>query len=249
MISEAAVRESRRRMLGDALAIATYALPVGLVYGLAALQAHFTLLDAISSSVVVFAGGSQFAAVGLVKDAAPWLAIVGVTALVNARHLLYSAALAPYTAGRPLKERAFMAHFLTDETFALSVAHFRRLAKFDAHGYWVAAMFIFIPWNIGTALGYLAGGAVDTHKLGLDVAFPAAMAGLSIGMVSGRRDLAAAVGAVAVAVPVGLFGGTSVGLVAGAVFGPFFGLAVPASAGDKSGDRETPEPSAAAGLP
>jgi hypothetical protein len=50
-------------------------------------------------------------------------------------------------------------------------------------------------------------------------------------------------------VPVGLFGGTSVGLVAGAVFGPFFGLAVPASAGDKSGDRETPEPSAAAGLP
>jgi 4-azaleucine resistance transporter AzlC len=243
------VQESRRRMLGDAVAIATYALPVGLVYGLAALQAHFTLLDAITSSVVVFAGGSQFAAVGLVKDAAPWIAIVGVTALINARHLLYSAALAPYTSARPLKERAFMAHFLTDETFALSMTHFRRLGKFDARGYWLAAMFIFVPWNIGTALGYLAGGAVDTHKLGLDVAFPAAMAGLSIGMVSGRRDLAAAVGAVAVAVPVALVGGTAVGLVAGAVIGPFFGLAVRASAGDKSGDRETPEPSAAAGLP
>ncbi|HEX7498209.1 MAG TPA: AzlC family ABC transporter permease [Candidatus Limnocylindrales bacterium] len=243
------VQESRRRMLGDALAIATYALPVGLVYGLAALQAHFTLFDVVASSVVVLAGGSQFAAAGMVKDGAPWLAIVGVTLLVNARHLLYSAAVAPYTAERPRTERAFMAHFLTDETFALSLAHFRRLGRFDARGYWLAAMVIFIPWNVGSALGYLAGGAVDTHRLGLDVAFPAAMAGLSIGMVSGRRDFAAAVGAVAVAVPVALVGGTSVGLVAGAVLGPFFGLAVPASAGDKSGDRETPEPSAAAGLP
>jgi 4-azaleucine resistance transporter AzlC len=249
MGSETTVQDSRRQMLGDALAIAAYALPVGLVYGLAALQAHFTLLDVISASVVVLAGGSQFAAAGMVKDGAPWLAIVGVTLLVNARHLLYSAAVAPYMAERPRRERAFMAHFLTDETFALSLAHFRRLGRFDARGYWLAAMVIFIPWNVGSVLGYLAGGAVDTHRLGLDVAFPAAMAGLSIGMVSGRRDLAAAVGAVAVAVPVGLVGGASVGLVAGAVVGPFFGLAVPASAGDKSGDRETPEPSAAAGLP
>jgi 4-azaleucine resistance transporter AzlC len=236
-------------MLGDAVAVASYALPVGLVYGLAALQAHFSLLDAITSSVVVFAGGSQFAAVGLVKDAAPWLAIVGVTALVNARHLLYSAALAPYTAGRPVKERAFMAHFLTDETFALSMTHFRRLGRFDPRGYWLAAMFIFVPWNIGTALGYLAGGAVDVHRLGLDIAFPAAMAGLSLGMVSGRRDVAAALGAVAIALPVGLVGGPSVGLVAGAVFGPFFGLAVPPSAKEKLITAETPEPAAQAGLP
>jgi len=40
------------------------------------------------------------------------------------------------------------------------------------------------------------------------------MAGLSLGMVSGRRDVAAALGAVAIAVPVGLIGGPSVGLVA-----------------------------------
>ena len=46
MSSGATVQESRRQLLGDALAIAAYALPVGLVYGLATLQAHFTLLDA-----------------------------------------------------------------------------------------------------------------------------------------------------------------------------------------------------------
>ena len=243
------VRESRRRLVGDALAIAAYALPVGLVYGLAALQAHFTLLDVVVSCVVVLAGGAQFAAAGMVKDGAPWLAIAGVTLLVNARHLLYSAAIAPYTAERPRQERAFMAQFLTDETFALSLAHFRRIGRFDARGYWLGALVILVPWTLGSAIGYLAGGAVDARRLGLNVAFPAAMAGLSLGMVSGRRDVAAALGAVAVAVPVGLVGGASVGLVAGAVIGPFFGLAVPVSVNDRSGDRETPEPSAAAGLP
>jgi len=243
------VGESRRQLIRDALAIAAYALPVGLVYGLAALQAHFTLLDVVVSCLVVLAGGAQFAAAGMVKDGAPWLAIAGVTALVNARHLLYSAAVAPYTAARPRKERAFMAHFLTDETFALSLTHFRRIGRLDGRGYWVAALAILVPWTLGSAIGYLAAGAVDTRRLGLAVAFPAAMAGLSLGMVSGRRDVAAALGAVAVAVPLGLVGGASLGLVAGAVVGPFIGLAVPASPAEESSAPETPEPSAEAGLP
>ena len=66
-----AVGESRRQLTRDGLAIAAYALPVGLVYGLAALQAHFTLLDVVAASVVVLAGGSQFAAAGMVKAGTP----------------------------------------------------------------------------------------------------------------------------------------------------------------------------------
>jgi 4-azaleucine resistance transporter AzlC len=221
------------------MAIAAYALPVGLVYGLLTLQAHFTLLDVVVSCLVVLAGGAQFAAAGLVKDHASWAAIAGVTLLINARHLLYSAAIAPYTAARSLRERAVMAHFLTDETFALSLAHFRRIGRFDARGYWLGALVILVPWTLGSALGYLAAGAVDTTRLGLDVAFPAAMAGLSLGMVSGRRDVAAAAGAVLVAVPVGLLGGPSVGLVAGAAIGPLAGLAVPARHGEIPASAES----------
>lgn len=243
------VAESRRRLVRDSLAIATYAFPVGLVYGLATLQAHFSALDVVFACLVVLAGGAQFAAVGMVKDGAPWAAIVAVTALVNARHLLYSAALAPYTATRPHKERAFMAHFLTDETFALSLAHFRRIGGFDRRAYWMAVMVVLIPWPLGSITGYLAAGSVDTQRLGLDIAFPAAMAGLSLGMVSGRRDVAAVAGAVVVALGVGLLGGASVGLVAGAAFGPVFGLMVPPSEHDESAEPERPEPSSEAGLP
>ncbi len=247
--SSSLVRESRRRMSRDALVIASYALPVGLVYGLATLQAGLSLADTVLMCLLVLAGGAQFAAAGMIKDGAPWLAIAGVTLLVNARHLLYSAAVAPYTTAASRRERAVLSHFLTDEAFALSLAHFRRIGRLDRPGYWIAAMAVLVPWTLGSAIGHLAGGAVDTKQLGLDVAFPAAMAGLSLGMVSGRRDLAAALGAVAVAVPAGLAAGASIGLVAGAVLGPLFGLAVPASPGEESTAPETPEPFAREGLP
>lgn len=245
----AAVSKSRRRMTRDGLAIAAYALPVGLVFGLTALQAHYSFWDVMANSAIAFAGGAQFAAAGMVKDGASWFAIAGVVALVNARHLLYSAAIAPYATERPRRERAVMAHFLTDETFALALGHFRRIGQFDRRAYWIASMAIFLPWTIGSGIGYIVAGAVDTNGLGLDIAFPAAMAGLSLGMVSGRRDVAAALGAVAIAVPVGLAGGASIGLVAGALVGPIFGLAVPASPTDESSAPETPQPSAGAGLP
>jgi 4-azaleucine resistance transporter AzlC len=246
------VEQSRRRLIGDGLAIAAYAVPVGLVYGLLTVRAHFTLPDVVVSCLVVLAGGSQFAAAGLIKDHASWIAIAGVTLLINARHLLYSAAIAPYTVTRSRRERAVMAHFLTDETFALSLAHFRRIGRFDARGYWIGAMVIMVPWTLGSAIGYLASGAVDTNRLGLDVAFPAAMAGLSLGMVSGRRDIAAAAGAVLVAVPVGLAAGPSVGLVAGAVLGPLIGMAMPGRPGESDASAETidaTERAAEEGLP
>jgi 4-azaleucine resistance transporter AzlC len=244
-----AAAESRGRLERDALVIAAYAFPVGLVYGLATLQAGFSVFDTIAMCLLVLAGGAQFAAVGMVGDGAPWLAIAGVTLLVNARHLLYSAALAPYLSAAGRRERAFLAHFLTDESFALSLAHFRRIGRLDRRGFWLAAMAVTIPWTAGSTVGFLAGGAVDIERLGLDIAFPAAMAGLSLGMVTGRRDVAAALGAVVVAVPAGLAAGASVGLIAGAVVGPLVGLAVPPGPNDESVRPETPEPAAEAGLP
>jgi hypothetical protein len=121
------LRRLRRRLAFESLGISLSAGAFGLVYGLAARNAGFSLIEAMAMSVFVIAGAAQFAAVGLVAQAVPWPAIVLLTALLNARHLLYSAALAPWVAGRRNLERAAMAHVLTDETFALSLAHFQRV--------------------------------------------------------------------------------------------------------------------------
>src|SRR5690348_9660952 len=90
--------DSRRRLLLDSLAIAVSGIGFGLVYGLSARAAGFSALEAGAMSIVVFAGASQFAAVGYVAGGLSWAAIILFTAFLNARHLLYSAALAPYLA-------------------------------------------------------------------------------------------------------------------------------------------------------
>ena len=51
-------------------------------------------------STIVFAGAAQFAAVGYVASGLPWPGIILLTALLNARHLLYSAALRAVAARR-----------------------------------------------------------------------------------------------------------------------------------------------------
>ena len=72
----------------------------GLVFGITAQAAGYSPLEAGAMSVLVFAGASQFVAIGYVAGGFPWLAIVLLTAFLNARHSLYAAALAPYFADR-----------------------------------------------------------------------------------------------------------------------------------------------------
>ena len=103
-----------------------------------------------------------------------------------------------------------MAHLLTDEAFALSIAHFQRIGRADDRGYWIGAVVAtFIPWNLATLAGVTLGGQIaDPSRLGLDVVFPAAMAGLCVGLITGRRELVAAAVGATVGVVVSLAVGT-----------------------------------------
>ncbi len=76
----------------------------------------------------------------------------------------------------------------------------------------------------------------EPTTLGLDVVFPAAMAGLAVALVVDRRAAVAAVVGVVVGVMVALWLGPSVGILAGGLTGPAVALLV----------RETPAEVAAA---
>lgn len=222
------LRASRRQLLQDSLGIMVSAGGFGLVYGLSARAAGFSPLEAGAMSVLVFAGASQFVAVGYVLGGFSWLAIVLLTAFLNARHLLYAAALAPYLTGQPRWLRAGMAHLLTDEAFALAIAHFRRIGRADIRGYWIGAIVsTFIPWNVATLVGVTIGGSIpDPAAFGLDIIFPAAMGGLAVGLVTGRRELVAAGAGAVIGVGIGLAWDPAAGIIAGGVIGPLVGMAV-----------------------
>lgn len=224
--------DSRRRLVLDGLGIAVSALGFGFVYGLAAREAGFSPIEVFAMSTIVFAGAAQFAAVGYVASGLAWPIIFVLTLLLNARHLLYSAALSPWLREVPFWRRAVMAHLLTDEAFALTIAHYQRVGRTDERGFWMAAVIsTFIPWNIATFAGSVLGGGIpDPNRFGIDIIFPAAMIGLAVGLISGRRELVAAVVGAGVGVMVALLSSPSIGIVAGGLVGPAVGLLVPARA-------------------
>jgi 4-azaleucine resistance transporter AzlC len=230
-----ALGPARHRLALDAVGIVLSVFAFGVVYGLAARAAGLSLVEAVAMSLLVFAGASQFVAVGLIAQATPWPAIVFLTALLNARHALYSAAVVPWLRDKPRLERAGIAYALTDEAFALSLHHFQRIGRADVPGYWLAALCVWLPWNAATIVGVVGGGAVpDPARLGLDVVFPAAMAGLAILLVRTRRDLLAALVGAALAVALGLATDPSVGVVAGGLLGPLVALVAIPGGGEET---------------
>jgi 4-azaleucine resistance transporter AzlC len=246
------VAEARRRLIVDGLGIVVSAAGFGFVFGLAArTSGHYSVIEAMAMSLIAFGGAAQFAAVGFVATGVSWPAIIVLTGLLNARHFLYSAALAPWFRGRPFRERALAAHLLTDESFALAIAHFRRLGRFDSVGYWYPAIVTtLIPWNLGTLAGVTIGDAiVDPKRLGIDVIFPAAMIGLAVGLVTGRRELVAAVAGAAVAVGVSLAVSPTLGVIAGGVIGPMVGLLVPAAVAHERAPLGSPASAEHYGMP
>lgn len=227
--SRADLRAARRRLLLDTAGIAVSAIGFGFVFGLAARNAGYSVIEAAAMSVFGFAGAAQFAAVGYVSAGLPWLPIVVLTFFLNARHLLYSASLAPRLRGVPFLERAAMAHVLTDEAFALAASHFHRVGRADVPGYWIGAVLgVFIPWNVATLAGFALGGAIpDPSRFGLDLVFPAAMAGLAVGLMTGRREVVAGGAGAVIGVVASLVVGPAIGIVAGGLLGPLVGMAVP----------------------
>jgi predicted branched-subunit amino acid permease len=136
-----------------------------------------------------------------------------------------------------------MAHLLTDEAFALSIAHFGRIGRTDPRGYWIAAIGgDFIPWNLATLAGVVVGGSIpDPARFGIDVIFPCSMIGLAVGLVTGRRELVAACVGAAIGVAAALLTSASVGIILGGLIGPAVGLLVPAAEAHETAPLGTPQ--------
>jgi 4-azaleucine resistance transporter AzlC len=228
MAGEQDGRAVPRRILTDGLAIVLSLFAFGVVFGLAARQADFSLLEALAMSLIAYSGAAQFAAVGLVAAGVPWLSILILTALLNARHVLYSASLAPWFSGTSRPRRAAAAHFLTDEVFALTMPGVRALGRLDVRSYALAAVLTMTPWVMATVVGYAGGQLLpDPRALGLDIVFPAAMAGLAVALVTERRSLVAAVAGGSIGLAIALTVQPSVGVIAGGLLGPLVAMVIP----------------------
>jgi predicted branched-subunit amino acid permease len=113
--------------LRDIAPVMIAAAPIGGLFGAIAASKGLSLAEVALMSTLVFAGGAQFAAIELWSYPVPVAAILFSTLLVNARHVLMGASLAPKTRGFSPAQRYLGFFFLTDEAWAL--AERRALAR------------------------------------------------------------------------------------------------------------------------
>jgi len=210
----------------QALPIILGYVPVGFAYGVLAQKSGLSALNTLLMSALVYAGSAQLIAVGLFAAAANPLAIVATTFVVNLRHLLMSAALAPYL-GRWNKTRlALFAAQMTDETFALHANRFARNETGPAETFGINVI-AQSAWVGSTALGLAASTLItDVRPIGLDYALPAMFIGLLLGQLKSRQHLLVAVTAGALSTALMLAGLGQSHVLAATVIAATIGLGV-----------------------
>lgn len=174
--------------------------PFGMIYGVLALSAGLEPAPAQMMSSVVFAGSAQFIAAQLIRDVAPGLVIVLTIAVVNLRHMLYSASLAPYVRALPVRWKVLLSYLLTDEAYAVTILNYEREGSAPT-GHWFflgTGLSLWVCWQLSTAAGILLGATLP-ESWPLDFALPVTFIALIIPALKDRPAVAAALTAGAVA--------------------------------------------------
>lgn len=166
----------------------------GLSYGVLAVAAGLSPLLATLSSVIVLAGGSQFAFVGVLAAGGNPMAGAVSGLLLNVRYLAFGLAVAPHLGGGRLLRRLTDAYLIVDESVAAALSS--RDGQ-QARRHRVVGVAVVIGWIGATALGAYGGQLIgDPEVWGLDAAFPAGFFALLAPWLRQRRgQIAAVVGA------------------------------------------------------
>lgn len=148
-----------RRALAQATPLFLPAIPFGFVVGLAMTESAMPLAIAWLTSPLVFAGAAQLAVVSLAGTATLWAVIVAGL-VINTRHVMYSAALAPVFRHQPRWMRWLGPFVLIDQVFAMAVLYADRPADEFRRYYLTAGFFFYLNWQWATALGMVVGPVV-----------------------------------------------------------------------------------------
>ncbi len=199
--------------------------PFGMIYGALALNAGLSDAAAQMMSSIVFAGSAQFITTQLVHESAPGFVIVLTIAVVNLRHMLYSASLAPYIASLPARWKVLLSYLLTDEAYAPTILHYEKEGITPrAHWFWLGAgAALWVNWQLSTALGIFLGAAIP-ESWSLEFALPLTFIAMLVPVLKDRPAIAAALSAGVVALVVsslpyrlGLILAALVGILVGTV--------------------------------
>jgi 4-azaleucine resistance transporter AzlC len=139
-------------------------IPFGMIYGVLAIDAGLLPPVAQAMSAIVFAGSSQFVSTQMFAVGSPGLMIILTVAVVNLRHMLYSASIAPYVVNLSRSWKWLLAYLLTDEAYAVSITHYRQPGdQRDKHWFFLGAgLALWSSWQASTAAGIFLGSIIPS---------------------------------------------------------------------------------------
>ncbi len=170
--------------------------PFGMIYGALAVNAGLSTAASQLMSSIVFAGSSQFVTTQLVHDRAPAFVIVLTIAVVNLRHMLYSASIAPYLKDLSLRWKILLSYLLTDEAYAPSILNYEKEGLMVyKHWFLLGAGFaLWFIWQVSTAVGVFLGASIN-NEIPLDFALPLTFIAMIVPILKNRAMVLSALSA------------------------------------------------------
>jgi branched chain amino acid efflux pump len=219
--SSAEATPTRAAILRAAIGIGLYAGAFGMAYGAVAVGSGLSVAQAMTLSLVLFSGASQFAFAGVVAVGGSGFAAILAALLLGARNAFYGVPVSRILQPLGCWRRLATAHFVIDETTAMAVG--QPTPATQRYAFWATGLILFPLWQLGSLAGALVGTAIDPAALGLEAAAPAVYLALLWPALRSRdgRVVALAGAAVALAlvpvVPAGVpvIAAAAVALVAG----------------------------------
>jgi predicted branched-subunit amino acid permease len=226
---EESSRSARRRGLAGAVAVLPAIVPLGIALGVALGAMSSPTVLTWSSAPLLVAGASQLVLFSQLDSGAGFLAAGAGAVMLNSRFVVYGAALsARFGPAQPRWFRLVGPHFIVDQTYAMTL---RGTTDADDHHdfrhyFATAGVVLWVAWSCSVGFGVLA-GPVLPPQLPLEFVLSATFVALLVPGLSARRELAAVLAGVAVALA-GIGSTVTLGLAA------LVGWAIGASAGERA---------------
>ncbi len=200
-------------------------VPLGLAFGLAASQIGMTPFMVGCMSTISYSGAAQFIAVAMLGVGSSPLSVVTTGLVVNLRHILMSASVAPFLSGWKRWQQVWFGYIMTDESYAVAFSHFLVEPAHPAYGITLAQS-AQCSWIVSSVIGACLGEVIENPQAwGLDYALAGMFIGLIVPMAFKREGFVAALCGGLFSVGLFLLGMSGSAVILGAMLGAAVGTA------------------------
>jgi 4-azaleucine resistance transporter AzlC len=185
----------------DELPLMLGVVPFGMVFGVLGVEVGLDPIVVMAMSAIIFGGASQVVFAQLVSAGASGLVIGSTVAVINLRHVLYSATLTQYLQTVPMRWRILIAYLLTDEAFFISLSRMQtRPPSPNMYFHMIGAgLLLWSCWQCATAAG-VGLGALIPEELNLEFSLPLTFMAITVPLIKSKPSLVALISGGGVAI-------------------------------------------------